>query len=329
MSLSLDIKFISLMSSRLDKFARKKDYLYNCRCPYCGDSQKNKNKARGYFYRSKSGMNYKCHNCGHGTSLSKFIEFIDPELHKQYIMERWKDGGNQRKTSDEPTFDFKPVVFRKIDSNYVTKISDLEENHHARLYLENRKLPIEDLYFTEDFKCFVDDIFPDNETELYHEPRIVIPFFDKKRNLNCVQGRKIDNSPGIRYITIKSHEDVSKIFGLDRIRDDETIYILEGPLDSLLVDNSIAIAGSDGDVPFDNVVWVLDNEPRNNEIINRLENLIKKDQKVVIWPRKIREKDINDMILSGNSIDFIKNTINMNTFHGMSALVALTNWKKI
>ena len=151
MSLSLDIKFISLMSSRLDKFARKKDYLYNCRCPYCGDSQKNKNKARGYFYRSKSGMNYKCHNCGHGTSLSKFIEFIDPELHKQYIMERWKDGGNQRKTSDEPTFDFKPVVFRKIDSNYVTKISDLEENHHARLYLENRKLPIEDLYFTEDF----------------------------------------------------------------------------------------------------------------------------------------------------------------------------------
>ena len=271
-------------------------------------------------------MNYKCHNCGHGTSLSKFIEFIDPELHKQYIMERWKDGGNQRKTSDEPTFDFKPVVFRKIDSNYVTKISDLEENHHARLYLENRKLPIEDLYFTEDFKCFVDDIFPDNETELYHEPRIVIPFFDKKRNLNCVQGRKIDNSPGIRYITIKSHEDVSKIFGLDRIRDDETIYILAGPLDSLLVDNSIA---SDGDVPFDNVVWVLDNEPRNNEIINRLENLIKKDQKVVIWPRKIREKDINDMILSGNSIDFIKNTINMNTFHGMSALVALTNWKKI
>ena len=103
-------------------------------------------------------MNYKCHNCGHGTSLSKFVEFIDPELHKQYIMERWKDGGNQRKTSDEPTFDFKPVVFRKIDSNYVTKISDLEENHHARLYLENRKLPIEDLYFTEDFKCFVDDM---------------------------------------------------------------------------------------------------------------------------------------------------------------------------
>ena len=100
-------------------------------------------------------------------------------------------------------------------------------------------------------------------------------------------------------------------------------------MDSLLVNNSIAIAGSDGDVPFDNVVWVLDNEPRNNEIINRLENLIKKDQKVVIWPRKIREKDINDMILSGNSIDFIKNTINMNTFHGMSALVALTNWKKI
>ena len=329
MSLTLDIRFISLVSSRLEKFSRKKDYLYNCRCPYCGDSQKNKNKARGYFYRSKFGMNYKCHNCGYGTSVGNFVKFLDSELHKQYIMERWKDGGNQRSSSEEPTFKFKPIVFRKIDSIYVTKIADLEESHYARVYLENRKLPLDELYYTEDFKMFVDDIFPDNETELYHEPRIVIPFYDKEKNLNCVQGRKIHDSQGMRYITIKARADIPKIFGIDRVRDDQTIYVLEGPLDSLLISNSIAVGGSDGDVPYDNVCWVLDNEPRSREIVNKLEKLIEGNQKVCIWPTTVKEKDINDMILADMSPESIENIINISTFQGMSARVALTNWKRV
>tara|TARA_Y100000593_G_scaffold27373_1_gene54755 strand:+ start:35441 stop:36424 length:984 start_codon:yes stop_codon:yes gene_type:complete len=327
MSLTIDTKYISLVSSRLEKFARKKDYLYNCRCPYCGDSQKNKNKARGYFYRSKTGMNYKCHNCGHGTTVEKFVKFIDPELHKQYIMERWSEKG-KRSSSDSLSVEFKPVKFRKINSNYVTRITDLEKTHHARSYLENRKLPIGELYFTEDFKMFVEDVFPDNQTEVYHEPRIVIPFYDQSKNLICVQGRSIHDFQKMRYITVKSQEDVPKIFGLDRVRNDETIYILEGPLDSLLLDNSIAVGGSDGNIPYDDVCWVLDNEPRNKELVKKIEKLIEEGEKVCIWPDKIYEKDINEMILNGYSSAEILDIINNNTHRGMTAKIALTNWRK-
>ena len=54
----VDSKYIGLVSSRLPKFKRIKPNLYNCRCPICGDSQKQRNKARGYFYAIKANTNY-------------------------------------------------------------------------------------------------------------------------------------------------------------------------------------------------------------------------------------------------------------------------------
>ena len=78
----IDVKYISLLSSRLSKFKKVKPHLYNFRCPICGDSQKNKNKARGFLYRVKTNTNYKCHNCGVSMSFSNFLKEIDPETHK-------------------------------------------------------------------------------------------------------------------------------------------------------------------------------------------------------------------------------------------------------
>ena len=47
----------------------------------------------------------------------------------------------------------------------------------------------------------------------------------------------------MRYITIMLDEDSPKVFGLDRVNETEPIYIVEGPFDSLFLDNSIAMAG--------------------------------------------------------------------------------------
>ena len=83
----VDSKYIGLVSSRLQKFKRVKDNLYNFRCPICGDSQKNKNKTRGYIYQVKNNTNFKCHNCGASMSFNNFVKTIDPTLHKQYTLE--------------------------------------------------------------------------------------------------------------------------------------------------------------------------------------------------------------------------------------------------
>ena len=86
----VDSKYIGLISSRLQKFKRVKADLYNFRCPLCGDSQKHKNKARGYVYPLKADMNFKCHNCGASTTFSNFLKSVDVTLHKQYIFEKFK-----------------------------------------------------------------------------------------------------------------------------------------------------------------------------------------------------------------------------------------------
>ena len=80
MSIRIDINYIIDLSGQLDKFTKKGDYTFNCRCPICGDSQKSKSKARGYFYKKLDDMFYKCHNCGVGTTLGKLIEHIDLSL---------------------------------------------------------------------------------------------------------------------------------------------------------------------------------------------------------------------------------------------------------
>ena len=53
MSSYIDIKFINLLSTRLPKFKRKSEYLFNFRCPHCGDSQKSLTKARGFVYKKE------------------------------------------------------------------------------------------------------------------------------------------------------------------------------------------------------------------------------------------------------------------------------------
>ena len=63
MSIRIDIDYIINLSGQLDRFKKKGDYTFNCRCPICGDSKKNKYKARGYVYEKKEALFFKCHNC--------------------------------------------------------------------------------------------------------------------------------------------------------------------------------------------------------------------------------------------------------------------------
>ena len=132
----VDSKFIGLVSSRLTKFKRVKPNLYNFRCPICGDSKIHKNKARGYLYQVKVNTNFKCHNCGASMSFNNFLKEIDLVLHKQYTMEKFKEGHTGRNfVVDEPKLEFKAPEFKqKLD------LPKASENPDAKKYLEDRKL---------------------------------------------------------------------------------------------------------------------------------------------------------------------------------------------
>ena len=191
MSLYIDKKYISLLAPKLDKFRQKSEYLWNFRCPVCGDSQKNRLKMRGYIYRRKSDLFFTCHNCGTGHSFGNLLKMIDRSLYSQYQMERFKSesAGNTAKPDFSMLME-KPVFNTQKKINLPT-IESLPITHAARSYVKDRFIPKErwsDLFYAEDFELFVKEILPDYDKKLYAEPRLVIPFYDEKNILLGFQG---------------------------------------------------------------------------------------------------------------------------------------------
>jgi hypothetical protein len=124
-------------------------------------------------------------------------------------------------------------------------------------------------------------------------------------------------------------EEAPKVYGLETIDKKSPIYVVEGPFDSTFINNSVALCGSDGDLGYlegSDIILVYDNEPRNREIVGRIERCIDRNQKVVIWPNGIIEKDINDMIIAGHDV---MSMIESNTYSGLEAKVKFNIWKKI
>ena len=328
----IDSKYIGLVSIKLQKFSKKKDGLYNFRCPYCGDSQKHKNKSRGYLYKLKNDHNFKCHNCGVSRSFTNFLKDNDPALHDQYVFERYKAGatGRASNTPEPKEFKFDKPKFSKKDFD-LEKISELNTTHPARQYLEKRKLKdLDKFYYCPKFKQWTNEI---SQTKVFENlqndgPRIIIPLLDNDKNMFGFQGRSLSPHAKLRYITIMLDDSKPKLYGLDRINDEQEVYVTEGPFDSTFLRNSIAMCGSDVDLSsFDyQFVYTFDNEPRSREIVNKIASAIKKGNKVVIFPKHIKEKDLNDMVLAGHDVQSL---VESNTYSGLEAQLKLNEWKRV
>jgi transcription elongation factor Elf1 len=336
MSVFIDRSFLLQVAPKLQRFSKKKDDLYNFRCPLCGDSQKNKVKSRGYVFRKKNDYFYMCHNCGVSTTFYNFLKQVDPNLVKEYQLERYKNGtdnGNYPKPEFEEAKTEKPVFRQKLS---LESIDSLPEEHFAKTYVRSRKIPEQfysQLYFAPDFRQFIQELGIVQDGLKQNDQRLVIPFYDKQKNLVAVQARALGES-SLRYITIKTHEDNKKVFGLDRIDEDKLVYVFEGPIDSMFVENAVATADSNLESITDvldksKVVLVFDNEPRNKEIVKKMEHAIDNHFNVVIWPEFIEEKDINEMILSGFSPDEIQDFIDKHTAVNLRAKMEFVNWKKV
>jgi len=306
-----------MVSPLLEKFKRVRDDLYNFRCPYCGDSKKFQNKARGFLYRKKNDYFYRCHNCDVGTNLTNFIKFVSADLYKEYVIEKYKGKDPEEK------FEFEAPKFKKKDPHLeeLISINKLSVEHPARQFVESRKIPEEffdDLYLCPKFVQW------SNIQSQQEHPRLVIPFRDETGEVFAAQGRAFGKEIP-KYLTLK-FDDKPKIFGLERVDFSRRFYVVEGPIDSLFLDNCLAAAGTDfRQLPPGEVTIVLDNEPRSIEITKLMERLIHQNYELVIWPDTIKQKDINDMVLAG--VKDIKTIIDNNTFSGLEAQLKLAVWR--
>ena len=330
----LEQKYILLLSPQLTLFKKKSNSLFNFRCPYCGDSQKNKSKARGYIFPKGNSYIYKCHNCSVSTSAVKLIKHVDEKLYNQFVTEKYREDKTHKESPAEKLSTTLKQMFKDSNSKLrsLKKVSQLEDNHPARQFVLKRNIPFNKhykIYYTPNFYKWVNTVIENKFSSIQKDhPRLIIPFYTKEGDMFAFQGRALNNE-NPKYITIKVDESKNKIYGLDDIDWSKRVYVVEGPIDSLFLDNCIATAQSDLRVNGNDVVLIPDNEPRNNEVVKQVKTYIEGNFNVVIWPSDIKEKDINEMILSGKTERDIKDIIARNTFNGLLARTKLSEWKRV
>ena len=343
MSLYIDIKYLHSVSYRLENFKKKSQDLYNCRCPLCGDSQRNKRKARGYFYRGKNDLYYKCHKCGASHHFGTFLKNFDSNLYSQYVVERYADGAHNKTSHktvesvlkfEEPKFAKKPEP--KLLDSIMDRLDTLPDDHEVIQYVTDRKIPrsaFDRLYFIPNVKDVVQLNAKYKDSIITTEPRLAIPFLDGAGKLLVVSLRGI-RGESLRYINVKVDEDAPSIFGLDQIDPTKQVLVVEGPLDSLFLDNCIACAGTSFGkidqlpIPKENITIIFDNQPKNRDVGKLMNKYIDMGYKMVIWP-DVPGKDINEMIENGLTSDEIEDIINHNTFQGLAAKARYSMWRKI
>ena len=339
----LEHKYVGMVSSRLRNFKRKSSGLYNFSCPLCGDSSTNSTKARGYIYEKKGTALFHCHNCSATMGIPNFIKTLDQNLYNEMTLEKLKENKSPEQQDLEAFVEKmkKPIFMKEGPLKGLKKVSQLDPSHRVKQFVDARKIPTPyhaRLFNCPNFKHFTNNLVPHKFTaeSLEHdESRLLIPFFTKDKKVHAYQGRAIGNSK-VKYITIVLDESIPKVYGLDTVNFDRTTYVLEGPIDSMFVTNSIATAGGDlvsalGPLQSfkSSMVIVYDNEPRSRDTIKKLDKAIMQGYNIVIWPDNLEHKDVNDMVLAGLSSEFITHILKTNTYRDLAAKMALTKWSKV
>jgi DNA primase len=336
----LDKKFINITAPKLQLFKWKNDHLANVRCPFCGDSKKNKLKARGYFYAKGQDMFYRCHNCGDGRSLANFLKEFDNATYNQYIFETFR---KDSEANTEPVIRIPTITFaeRISERKSAEKIAVLPKEHYARQYLCGRQIPekwFEYLEFTDNLQDFTlkylqhPQITPNSAF-------ILIPYKDASGKLIGYNSRSLSESgKASKYVKIKFDESTKLIFNRENVDVSKHIYVFEGEFNAMFVDNAVATGGvqSMRDIekelktPKENITLVVDRDRRNKEVVAALTRLIEDGYRVVLIPKNLNGKDVNDFVKNHKmNQKQIVELLEANTYSGLRAKLELVTWKLI
>lgn len=347
----LDLKYCGILSTRLQRYTVKQHspYRSNFRCHICGDSKKSKTKARGWILDKNNAAWYYCHNCGASMSLHKFLKQYFPTLFDDYLVDKIFDKvqGSKRVEQTKKVVDPKkpldkltmprPAYLRSGSPlQRLRKVSSLKANHPVKRWLARRQIPANKhhrLYFAPKFNKWSNTVIPDKLAENHDEARLVMPFIDQYGEMFGYAGRSFLPESRLRYLTMMIDESMPKLYGLDVVDFEKPYFVLEGQLDSMFVDNSCAMAGSSVDLRslnyLENATFVMDNEPRNKQIIHKMEVLVANGLRVVVWPEKIPSgKDINDLIIGGMTMADIEVLLTTHAYKGLQASLAIAKWRK-
>lgn len=303
------------------------------RCPYCGDSNKSRNKARGYCFKSpKDGLLiFKCHNCGVIKGFKNFLQFVDNGLFNQYCFEVFKTRGKVDDPQESLKVDSESGLMVRLKDQNCTAVTTLSRLHLSNKYLDGRKVPKDKrsgIYYTDNLKEFCAGF--GNHSDVPSDARLLLFETDKFGNIKVIIARSFDPESKQRYVMLRLDDEYPKLFGYSKVNRDEKCYVVEGAIDSLFLDNSVAVLNADlvqselEEIAKD-VVYIFDNEPRSPIIVKKISSAIKSGRSVVIFDRTNPHKDINLMVQNGYDI---KPYIKSRVFKGIAATLEFNKWKR-
>lgn len=338
----IDVKYCNLISNQLELFKLKESnpYTAQCRCPICGDSQKNKRKMRGYFYTRKNMLYYYCHNCNISLTFGSFLKEVNYSMYEDYKLERYREGLDLHKlphSKPSQRFDFAPKFKEKdfFEQN-LTRLDKLDETNLAYAYAVSRMIPRElfsRLYYVENMKGLetIHEKYKGKFNE--GEKRLAIPFYNSAGDAVGLSCRALGSSK-LKYITIKFSEDVDLLYNIQSVNRNDRIYCVEGPIDSMFLKNSVAVGGTNIKkveklLPKEKCTLVYDNQPRNETVVKIMTEAAKLGYSMCVWENMNDCKDINDMVLSGITLSQIREYIDNHTYTGLALQEKIRQWKKV
>lgn len=333
----LQLKYIQITGINLRNFKRQDAGIIRCSCPFCGDSTKDKTKARFYFLESNKGWRCYCHHCQWSGSFDKFLKKFDTNLYNEYRMETFKELGINKKSEPLPELKTKVSFSRKSSplDQFLDRVDRLPDDNLAVQYVTRRMIPRHQwsrMFFIDDIQKIIKDMARYRDKIKRGGPRLILPCFNRDMVLIGLICRALDPNDKFRYLNLSVTDDVL-IFGQEKCDFTKHVFVTEGPIDSLFLPNSIAVSGTSmgkiKELGVDRFTVVLDNQPRNKEVLDVYSKMIDNGYQIFIPPDTMRGKDLNDCVVNGMLVDDLKEMIVSNTYQGMTARLKFSAWRGI
>lgn len=281
---------------------------YNFRCNVCGDGKKYGNK-RGHLRLVRDHGTqywiYKCFNepdcaaSGEGRAWSgeKWLQQYFPQIYSEYVSELLsgtkKDYSAEiEELENKMKVDIRETKIKKqlredIAIKFFIPITDNHELCKKAIKIcQDRYIP-EEIYS----KFFV---ATPGEGSVYSN-RMIIPFYNAEGEIYYWQARSINPHHDPKYLnrlTSKS-ESVYNIYNIDKTK---PVFITEGPIDSMFIENSISTLGLSVSEKmqeiidtFDNAIYLFDGDKPGRRTAKKF---LEKGKKVFLWNKFLDDMDL-------------------------------------
>jgi hypothetical protein len=342
---NIEVKVQKILDSKFkkDSFHKRQIDHYSDRinfaCPFCGDSLKDPRKKRFNIYLNS--LSCHCFNCNHHSGINSFLKQFDEELSMEdkiqvHEIQQSSKKFERRISSNQSSFAFQLLDKLAVPKSILFDILKLTTPYKSKEcsdYLNSRKINIKQWkYFAYNEKTKelyilninsndriigmqIRQLDPNSKKSRYLTRSLSKIYSDifKKDILVLIERLLKSMTNGEKYImeedgveNIQANLDrLSGLFNVMNVDMNMPLTIVEGPIDSLCISNSIALQGAtklnDYFDDIKKVRYLFDNDKIGKE---HSLNKLKSNKKVFLWGMYLKKmnikssniKDINDII---------------------------------